>query len=50
MTLYPPRIMELAMKVQEVMLRVIRKPLTWAQAAEIIGVSPRDDVAVGASL
>lgn len=30
-----------AMKVQEVMLRVMAKGLSWFQAAEILGVSPR---------
>ena len=32
---------ELAMKVQEVILRAMAKKLTWWQAAEIIGISDR---------
>src|SRR5215471_9414803 len=32
---------ERAMKVREVMLRAINKQMTWWQAAEILGVSPR---------
>ncbi len=29
------------MKIQEVILRAMSKQITWIQAAEIIGVSPR---------
>jgi len=32
---------ERAMRVREVMLRAITKQITWWQAAEILGVSPR---------
>jgi hypothetical protein len=32
---------ERAMKVQEVILRAIDGKLTWAQAADILGYSPR---------
>ena len=39
--LYPSRAVERAMKVQEVILRGISKQISWIQAAEIIGVSPR---------
>ncbi len=41
MELYPPRAVERAMKVQEVILRVMSEQIKWFQAAEIIGVSPR---------
>jgi transposase len=33
--------MEWAMKVQEIILRAIAKKITWMQAAQIIGISPR---------
>jgi transposase len=38
---YPPGAVERAMKVQEVILRAIAGQLTWIQAAEILGCSPR---------
>jgi len=38
---YPSSAMERAMKVQEVILRAMAKKLTWLQAADILGVSPR---------
>jgi transposase len=38
---YPPGAVERAMKVQEVILRAIAGQLTWVQAAEILGCSPR---------
>ena len=38
---YPPKAMERAMKIQEVILRAMSKQITWIQAAEIIGISPR---------
>ncbi len=38
---YTKAAMERAMKVQEVILRVIAKRITWWQAAEIIGISDR---------
>ena len=41
MGLYPARSMERAMKFQEVILRAMSKQITWWQAAEILGMSPR---------
>jgi transposase len=41
MDFYPKAAMERAMNVQEVILRVLGKKLTWWQAAEIIGISDR---------
>ena len=41
MTHYPEAAVERAMKVQEVILRAVAKKITWIQAAEILGVSPR---------
>ena len=38
---YAPGAVERAMKVQEVLLRAIAGQLTWIQAAEILGCSPR---------
>src|SRR5947199_4804909 len=38
---YSKAAMELAMKVQEVILRALAKKITWWQAAEIIGISDR---------
>src|SRR5262249_20635663 len=38
---YPRSVVERAMKVQEVILRAIAGQLTWIQAAEILGCSPR---------
>lgn len=38
---YSEAAVERAMKVQEVILRAVAKKITWLQAAEIIGVSPR---------
>jgi transposase len=38
---YSEAAVERAMKVQEVILRAVAKKITWIQAAEIIGVSPR---------
>ncbi|MGH9340033.1 MAG: helix-turn-helix domain-containing protein, partial [Acidobacteriota bacterium] len=32
---------ERALKIQEVILRALAKKITWIQAAEIIGISPR---------
>jgi hypothetical protein len=37
--------MEWAMKVQEIILRAIAKKITWIQAAQIIGISPRQSLA-----
>jgi transposase len=38
---YPPSVVERAMKVPEVILRALAGQLTWIQAAEILGCSPR---------
>src|SRR5262245_3062488 len=38
---YPRSVVERAMKVQEVILRALAGQLTWIQAAEILGCSPR---------
>src|SRR2546426_1184583 len=38
---YPAAVVERAMKVQEVMLQALSGKLTWAQAEEILGWSPR---------
>ena len=38
---YPRAAMERAMKVQDVMLEAMAKKITWAQAAEILGISDR---------
>jgi transposase len=41
MPYYSEAAVERAMKVQEVILRAVAKKITWIQAAEILGVSPR---------
>jgi transposase len=41
MPYYSEAAVERAMKVQEVILRAVAKEITWIQAAEILGVSPR---------
>jgi hypothetical protein len=41
---YSKAAMERAMKVQEIILRVMAKKITWWQAAEIIGISDRAGV------
>jgi transposase len=38
---YSQAAVERAMKVQEIILRAIAKKITWIQAAQIIGISPR---------
>ena len=38
---YPRGAVERAMKVQEVILRAMDGKLTWMQAADILGYSPR---------
>ncbi len=38
---YTPGAMERAMKVQEIILRALSGQLTWLQAADILGRSPR---------
>ena len=39
--LYPARAVERAMKVHEIIMRALDGQLTWIQAAEILGRSPR---------
>ena len=39
--LYPPEALERAMKIQEVILRGLSGEITWLQAADILGRSPR---------
>lgn len=41
MSSYPPAAQERAMKVQEVLVRALAGRLTWLQAADILGMSPR---------
>ena len=41
METYPRAAVERAMKLQEVILRAVAKKITWAQAAEIIGIRDR---------
>ena len=41
MKLYPERASGRAMKIQEVIMRAMAKKINWIQAAEIIGISPR---------
>lgn len=41
MPYYSEAAVERAMKVQEVILRAVAKQITWIQAAEILGVTPR---------
>ena len=41
MPYYSEAAVERAMKVQEVILRAVAKKITWIQAAEILGVTPR---------
>jgi transposase len=41
MPYYSEAAVERAMKVQEVILRAVAKKITWLQAAEILGVTPR---------
>ncbi len=38
---YPPGAVERAMKVEEVIVRVLAGKLTWLQAADILGRTPR---------
>lgn len=42
MGLYPARSVERAMRFQEVILRAMSKQITWWQAAEILGMTPRN--------
>lgn len=39
--LFPPRALERAMQIKEVMLRAMNKEYSWLQAAEILGITPR---------
>ena len=39
--LYPPAVLERAMTIREVVLRAMSGEITWIQAAEIIGCTPR---------
>jgi transposase len=41
MGVYPPKAVERAMKVQEIMIRAVSGQLLWFQAAEILGISCR---------
>jgi predicted DNA-binding transcriptional regulator YafY len=41
MKLYPESAMRRAMKVMEVILQAIGKEIKWVQAADILGVTPR---------
>jgi hypothetical protein len=39
--LFPPRAVERAMQIKEVMLRAMNKEYSWLRAAEILGMTPR---------
>lgn len=39
--LFPPRAMERAMQIKEVLLRAMNKEYSWLRAAEILGITPR---------
>ena len=39
--LFPPRAVERAMQIKEVMLRAMNKEYSWLKAAEILGITPR---------
>src|SRR5687767_12118035 len=39
--LFPPKALERAMQIKEVMLRAMNKEYSWLQAAEILGITPR---------
>jgi hypothetical protein len=39
--LFPPRALERAMQIKEVMLRAMNKEYSWLRAAEILGITPR---------
>lgn len=41
MNIYPPKAVERAMKVQEIMLRAMSGQMLWFQAAEVLGISTR---------
>ena len=39
--LFPPRAVERAMQIKEVLLRTMNKEYSWLRAAEILGITPR---------
>ena len=39
--LFPPRAVERAMQIKEVLLRAMNKEYSWLRAAEILGITPR---------
>ena len=39
--LYPPKAVERAMQIKEVMMRAMNKEYSWLKAAEILGITPR---------
>src|SRR5436309_1482003 len=39
--LFPPKAVERAMQIKEVMLRAMNKEYSWLRAAEILGITPR---------
>jgi transposase len=39
--LYPPKAVERAMQIKDVLLRAMNKEYSWLQAAEILGITPR---------
>src|ERR1700704_5370641 len=39
--LFPPKAVERAMQIKEVMMRAMNKEYSWLQAAEILGITPR---------
>src|ERR671911_2106329 len=39
--LFPPKALERAMQIKEVLLRTMNKEYSWLRAAEILGITPR---------
>lgn len=39
--IYPPKAVERAMKIQEIMLRAMSGQMLWIQAADVLGITPR---------
>src|SRR4051812_17870705 len=39
--LFPPTAVERAMQIKDVLLRAMNKELSWLQAADILGITPR---------
>jgi len=39
--LFPPKAVERAMQIKEVMMRAMNKEYSWLKAAEILGITPR---------